>query len=65
VYLPDGHTIQVANSRGEAFRWDTDPVAWQAFACRTVGRNLTREEWREAFGSEDYRVTCPDQPPGD
>ena len=65
VYLPDGHTMQVANSRGEVFRWDTDPVAWQGFACRTVGRNLTREEWREAFGSEDYRTTCPARPPGD
>ncbi|WP_167880425.1 BTAD domain-containing putative transcriptional regulator [Nocardioides guangzhouensis] len=62
VYLPDGHTIQVANSRGEVFRWDTDPAAWQGFACRAAGRNLTREEWREAFDSEDYRTTCPDQP---
>ena len=59
AYLPDGHTIQVANSRGEVFRWDTTVAAWVDFACRTVGRSLTRDEWREAFGSEVYRRTCP------
>ncbi|KYC39858.1 hypothetical protein WA1_28220 [Scytonema hofmannii PCC 7110] len=28
-------------------------------ACRTAGRNLTQQEWQQAFGNEPYRKTCP------
>lgn len=31
-------------------------------ACRTVGRNLTRDEWRTYIGAEPYRATCPNLP---
>jgi WD40 repeat protein len=31
-------------------------------ACRTVGRNLTREEWHTYIGAEHYRATCPNLP---
>lgn len=31
-------------------------------ACRTAGRNLTRSEWRQFFGQEPYRPTCPNFP---
>jgi hypothetical protein len=61
-FLPDGHTVQVASSRGDVFQWDTALDTWIGFACRTVNRNLTSDEWREAFDSERYRKTCPDRP---
>ena len=61
-FLPDGHTAQVAASNGQMFRWDTDPVAWVAYACRVAGRNLRTDEWRELFGSEPYRKTCEEWP---
>ncbi|MDZ8235643.1 MAG: AAA-like domain-containing protein [Nostoc sp. ChiQUE01a] len=31
-------------------------------ACRTAGRNLTLQEWQQAFDKEPYRQTCPDLP---
>jgi WD40 repeat protein/DNA-binding SARP family transcriptional activator/energy-coupling factor transporter ATP-binding protein EcfA2 len=61
-FLPDDHTIQVASSRGDVFQWDTGLGTWIGFACRTVNRNLSFDEWREAFDSERYRKTCPDSP---
>jgi WD40 repeat protein len=62
VFLPDGHTVQIATSSGQMFRWDTDPQAWVAYACRAAGRNLDADEWREVFGSEPYRRTCEGWP---
>ena len=28
-------------------------------ACRTAGRNLTKEEWAQYLGNRPYRKTCP------
>ena len=39
--------------------YDTDPDAWIAHACAVAGRNLTADEWRDAFGDRSYRKTCP------
>lgn len=58
AFLPDGHTVSIAASNGQLFRWDTDPRAWLTFACRVAGRNLDEEEWRGAFKAEPYRETC-------
>jgi WD40 repeat protein len=65
AFLPDGHTVSIATSNGQLFRWDTDPVAWTAHACQVAGRNLDTDEWRAAFGSEPYRKTCEEWPSGD
>jgi hypothetical protein len=27
--------------------------------CRMAGRNLTDEEWTQAFGNRAYEKTCP------
>ncbi|MBF4768677.1 hypothetical protein ISU10_12975 [Nocardioides agariphilus] len=48
-----------SSTSGQMFRWDTDPGAWLAYACRVAGRNLDQEEWSNAFTSEPYRETCP------
>jgi WD40 repeat protein len=60
VYDEDGHTVVVAYQDGSVRTFDTDPVAWEAHACAVAGRNLTDEEWRDAFGDRPYRETCPD-----
>ena len=59
-FLSDGHTLQIATELGEVYRWDTRLSHWIDFACRAAGRNLTQEEWVDAFGQEPYRKTCPD-----
>ncbi|BAY27939.1 WD-repeat protein [Calothrix sp. NIES-2100] len=50
---------------------DSDARLWRVsynnddlinIACRTAGRNLTPQEWQEAFGKEPYRPTCPNLP---
>jgi WD40 repeat protein len=64
VFLPDGHTVHIAASNGQMFRWDTDPAAWLAYACQVAGRNLRVDEWRSVFGSDPYRETCSEWPPG-
>jgi WD40 repeat protein len=42
--------------------WDVDVESWEERACRRANRNLTRKEWRQIFGDEAYRATCPDLP---
>ncbi len=60
AFLPDGHSVHIAASNGQMFRWDTDPKAWLTYACQVAGRNLSEEEWRSVFGSDPYRRTCPE-----
>ena len=35
-------------------------AAWIAEACRIAGRSLNDDEWRDAFGDQPHRATCPD-----
>jgi WD40 repeat protein/DNA-binding SARP family transcriptional activator/energy-coupling factor transporter ATP-binding protein EcfA2 len=56
-FFPDGkHVLAVFGPAGVV--WNVDPVAWEAQACRTANRNLTREEWTEFLGGRTYRVVC-------
>jgi WD40 repeat protein len=61
AFLPDSRTVILASHEptSRVYRWDTDVDSWIEYACRVAGRNLTEEEWREAFGDEPYRETCP------
>ena len=36
--------------------------ALHAFACKLVGRPLSREEWSFAMGDAEYRPLCPPLP---
>ncbi|MGR0219467.1 nSTAND1 domain-containing NTPase [Agromyces sp. ZXT2-6] len=40
--------------------WDLRPEALREAACRMVGREFTRLEWRTYFGDEPYFETCSD-----
>jgi WD40 repeat protein len=58
-FLPDGHTVVIATPDGGVHTWDTRPSTWMEFACTVAGRNLTTDEWSDAFGDRPYRETCP------
>ena len=44
---------------GKTYQWDTRINQTIAYACAMAGRNLTPEEWTEAFGNRPYEETCP------
>ncbi|TCO21347.1 WD40 repeat protein [Kribbella steppae] len=52
--------VTVAAFDGRTYRWDTRIGSTLDFACTMAGRNLTDEEWRQAFGERLYQKTCPD-----
>ena len=58
-FLPDGHTVLISSVDGAVSTWDTSTERAIEFACQVAGRNLTKDEWRDAFGSRSYRETCP------
>ena len=62
VQFLDDHTLAIATEIGEVYHWDTRVERWIDFACQVAGRNLTDQEWVNAFGSEAYQRTCPEQP---
>ena len=58
--LDDGHTAMLTALDGGVYAWDTEPEGWVTTACAIAGRNLTEDEWRDAFGDRPYRPSCPD-----
>lgn len=62
TYLDDGHTAVIGYEDGSVVAFETDADAWVDHACAVAGRNLTADEWRDAFGDRDYRQTCPANP---
>jgi hypothetical protein len=36
--------VLLAYDTGEIFEWDPRPDAWEAYACKVAGRNLTQAE---------------------
>jgi WD40 repeat protein/DNA-binding SARP family transcriptional activator len=59
TFLPDGHTLLIPSIDATVSTWDTQPASWIEFACAIAGRDLTQEEWHDAFGDRPYRQTCP------
>ena len=47
------------SSANEIRLWHLNFEEWREKACRFVNRNLSQEEWRQFFGDEPYRETCP------
>jgi hypothetical protein len=42
--------------------WDLRLEELVKVACRTAGRNLTKEEWQLYMGNQLYQRTCPNLP---
>jgi WD40 repeat protein len=63
-FLPDGHTLLISSVDGAVYTWDTRPQRWVDHACEVAGRNLTQDEWRDAFGDRPYHRTCSQDPAG-
>jgi WD40 repeat protein len=51
--------VSIAAYDGRTYRWDTRIEHAVATACAMAGRNLTAEEWSQAFGDRPYEKTCP------
>ena len=54
----DGSVV-LASFSGNVYGWDPSADHAVAFACGLAGRDLTHEEWADAFPGRDYRRTCP------
>jgi WD40 repeat protein/class 3 adenylate cyclase len=57
-FSPDRATLVVTYAEGSAIAWDTRLDAWQARACRVVGRDLTPKEWHDLVPNRDFRTVC-------
>lgn len=56
---PDGKRLVTGNDTSVQL-FDLRYETWRSEACRTVGRNMTHEEWRKFLRREPYRETCPE-----
>jgi hypothetical protein len=59
AFSPDSKTIAAGHYYGVVF-CDVDLEAWRRRAGRIVNRNFTRDEWRQYFPGEEYRLTFND-----
>ncbi len=62
AFSPDSRWLLSGSSDARLWRVHTSNDDLLNIACRTAGRNLTPQEWQEAFGEQPYHKTCPDQP---
>ena len=56
LFEPNGRLLIYYDSN--AAQWPGDVRGWERFACRVVGRNLTRAEWHEILPSRPYARVC-------
>ncbi len=43
----------------DAAQWPMNVGAWERYACRVAGRNLTHAEWRDVLPNRSYERVCP------
>jgi WD40 repeat protein/class 3 adenylate cyclase/tRNA A-37 threonylcarbamoyl transferase component Bud32/energy-coupling factor transporter ATP-binding protein EcfA2 len=49
----------VFNLLSSLVEWPMDVGAWERFACRAAGRNLTHAEWSALLPNRPYQSVCP------
>jgi WD40 repeat protein len=59
-FSPQGDSVRIGYQDGTVIGYRTDVRSWLDHACAVAGRNLTPHEWRDAFGPNPVRRTCPD-----
>jgi WD40 repeat protein len=61
AFSQDG-ALLVSTGSNKVLAWDYGLALWQQSACAIAQSNFSLFEWRDHFGDETYRKTCPDQP---
>jgi hypothetical protein len=60
-FSPDNRQL-VTMSESEVRLWSLRLDELIDRACRTVGRNMTSDEWQQFMGDQKYRATCSNLP---
>ena len=64
AFSADGRKLATISAHRNIILWDISVDSWLTLACQRANRNLTQGEWKTFFGSEPYRLTCPELLPG-
>ena len=57
-WSPDGSEYVLVGNDGVGHLWHISLRDWEARACRTAGRTLTRTEWRQFLPGRPYDPAC-------
>jgi WD40 repeat protein/class 3 adenylate cyclase len=58
MWNPSGTRYVEVDVEAKGSMWDMSVRDWEDRACRTVGRTLTRDEWRQYLPDRPYRPAC-------
>jgi WD40 repeat protein len=59
AFSPDAASLAAGSEDGAVRAWLLQLDGLVDLACRTAGRNLSKDEWNQFFSGEVYRATCP------
>ncbi|MFI7061917.1 BTAD domain-containing putative transcriptional regulator [Kribbella sp. NPDC050124] len=57
-FVRGNDVVRIAAYDGKVYEWDTRVEYAMARACAMAGRDLTADEWSQAFGDRPYEKTC-------
>jgi hypothetical protein len=63
-FHPTGRYLFSGSAVGTVDYWLVNPQDWRELACLRAGRNLTQAEFKTYFLGQEYRISCPQYPPG-
>ena len=58
AFDPDGRVLAFGGWGLSVELRDVNVDSWRRYLCNLVDRDLTREEWKESVGKQEYRGTC-------